>query len=67
MPNPNEITMSFIINAIDWVSIKLNTPGIIILLAIDTSTAVKVFGLLSIISTIVYNSIRIYKEIRNKK
>lgn len=65
MQKPNETTMS-ITNAIDWMSVKLNTPCVL-LLFVDVSAAFKFLGVLSIFTTIVYNSIKIYKEIKNKQ
>ena len=53
------------LNAIDWVSVKLN--GAAIVLAVVTwSTILAWLAGIATISTIVYNGIRIYKELTKK-
>lgn len=58
--------MKIIIDAIDKTSLKLcgisATP-----LFINATNTLKVLSALAIISTVVYNSIRIYKELKNKQ
>lgn len=55
-----------IIHAIDWTSIKLN--GVALGFAVITwSKVIMIFTLASLATTIFYNLIRIYKEIKNKK
>lgn len=58
--------MTDISQIIDWTSMKLTAAAV--LLTIITWT--QFMGLLSgiaVISTIIYNAIRIYKELKNKK
>jgi len=52
-------------NSIDWMSIKLNAICLIGLIA--TSNLLTIFTLVATITTILYNAIRIYKEIKNPK
>lgn len=51
-------------NAIDWVSIKLNAPCVILFITGNQF----LIGLAAIasISTVIYNGIRIYKELKGK-
>jgi len=52
-------------DAIDWVSIKLNA---ICLVGFFTgSSAIATLTIIATLTTIAYNSIRIYKEIKNPK
>lgn len=53
-------------NAIDWLSIKLNV-GAIALAAISGQTWLYFLTGLATVSTIAYNGVRIYKELKNKK
>lgn len=52
--------------AIDWMSIKLLGTGMV-LLAISGSIIITVLSGVAFASTIIYNVIKIYKEIKNKK
>lgn len=53
-------------HAIDWTSVKLN--GIAIgFAAITWNKIVMLATLATLASTFIYNAIRIYKEIKNKK
>lgn len=52
-------------NSIDWVSIKLN--AICLLGLIGTSNLIAIFTLIATMTTIIYNGIRIYKEIKHPK
>lgn len=52
-------------NAIDWVSVKLNA---VCLLGFITGDALLTnLTILATLTTITYNGVRIYKEIKNKK
>lgn len=54
-----------LLSSIDWRSVKLN--GVAILLAIPTwATVLAWLAAVATISTIVYNGIRIYKELKSK-
>jgi len=52
-------------NSVDWVSIKLNAICLIGLIA--TSNLLSIFTLIATVTTILYNAIRIYKEIKENK
>jgi hypothetical protein len=53
------------IDSIDWLSIKLNA---ICLVGFFTgSSAIAILTIIATLTTIVYNSIRIYKEVKNNK
>jgi hypothetical protein len=55
-----------IYNAVDWMSIKLcgiSTP----FLFISGAKVTTYLGVVVMLSTLLYNGIRIYKEIKNKK
>lgn len=54
-----------IYNAIDWMSVKLNAPCLLGFIS-GNSFLVGLAAFASI-STILYNGIRIYKELKNKK
>lgn len=60
-----ETKMIDISTAIDWLSIKL-TGVTVVLVAITGGSLLTILGVVSVVSTIVYNAIRIYKEIKNK-
>jgi hypothetical protein len=64
-------------NAIDWTSMKLtgvSVPFLMInygkvtfgFLSIDLSKITAVLGFAVLVSTLLYNAIRIYKELKNK-
>jgi hypothetical protein len=55
-----------IFNAIDWLSVKLNVALIPIFL-VETSIIMKGLALAATLSTLVYNGIRIYKELQKPK
>lgn len=57
--------MKTIYDSIDWLSVKLNTPGAVMLF-ITVGDVIKILGAASIASTLIYNGIRIYKELKNK-
>lgn len=58
--------MSIIIHAVDTMSLKLN--GIcLFLLVIDPSSITTWLALGATVSTIIYNSIRIFKEVKQNK
>lgn len=60
------MTMKTILNnSVDWVSIKLNAICFIGLIA--TSNLLSIFTLIATVTTILYNAIRIYKEIKETK
>jgi len=60
------MTMKTILNnSVDWVSIKLNAICLIGLIA--TSNLLSIFTLIATVTTILYNAIRIYKEIKENK
>lgn len=56
---------SILNNSVDWVSIKLNAICLIGLIA--TSNFISIFTLAATITTIVYNAVRIYKELKQNK
>lgn len=56
---------TLLINSIDWFSIKLNAISLIGLLSGEE--LLVGFAGVATFTTIVYNAIRIYKEIRNFK
>lgn len=58
--------MKVILHAIDWTSIKLGGFSSIFLI-IHVSSMLSVLSSIAVVSTIIYNGIRIYKEIRNKQ
>ncbi len=53
-------------SSVDWLSIKL-TGASILLAAITWNGFIGILSGVALLSTIVYNGIRIYKEIKNKK
>jgi hypothetical protein len=53
-------------NSIDWVSVKF-TFGSIFLAAITWNGFLAILSGVALLSTVVYNGIRIYKELKNKK
>jgi large-conductance mechanosensitive channel len=53
-------------NSIDWLSVKF-TIGSIFLAAITWNAFIGVLSVFALVSTIVYNGIRIYKELKHKK
>lgn len=58
--------MESVLNAVDWVSLKLN--GLVIpFLFINPNPFMLWLGAMATLSTIVYNGIRIYKELKAKK
>lgn len=58
--------MKHISEAIDWLSIKI-TGGSILLAAITWNQALAILSGVALLSTIIYNGIRIYKEIKKTK
>lgn len=57
--------MQNIFHAVDWFSVKFTlatTPFLFI-----GSVSIQVLGVIAVCSTIVYNCIRIYKELKRKK
>lgn len=58
--------MKIIYSAIDWTSVKLcgisTTP-----LFINVNPIIKWLSALAILSTVVYNSVKIYKELKTKQ
>ena len=57
--------MQSIFSAVDWLSVKftlLATPFLFI-----GSASIQLLGVVAVCSTIVYNCIRIYKELKRKK
>lgn len=57
--------LNIVASAIDWVSIKLT--GLTVGLAMITANhALSLLAGVATLSTIVYNSIRIYKELKHK-
>jgi hypothetical protein len=59
-------TMYHVFNAIDWLSIKLNVPCLLVTLFIDVAPALQWMAAIATCSTILYNGIRIYKELKSK-
>lgn len=57
--------MHQILQAIDWTSAKL-TGASTLFLFINSSSLTVYLGIVVMLSTLVYNGIRIYKEIKNK-
>lgn len=55
---------NIIIDSIDWFSVKLNL--VCILGFVTGSTIVAFMAGIATASTIIYNAIRIYKELKNK-
>lgn len=53
-------------DVIDWVSFKLNFVAITFI-AITGNMILIALGAIATASTIIYNAIRIYKELKNKK
>ncbi len=53
-------------SSIDWLSMKLTGLSVAIC-AITGGKVMFVLGMISVGSTIIYNCIRIYKELKNKK
>ena len=51
--------------AIDWLSVKL-TGITVVLIAATGGWALTILGMLSVVSTIAYNAIRIYKELKKQ-
>lgn len=58
--------MNHIMNAIDWLSIKLTGAGVI-MAAINWNNLTMTLTILALSTTFIYNLIRIYKEVKNKK
>lgn len=58
--------MNPIFTAIDWISVKLNIPGAV-LLFMDVGALFKIFAVAATLSTLCYNGIKIYKELKSKK
>lgn len=53
-------------HTIDWNSFKMNTVSVV--LAAITMQKILIFAtILSVASTFIYNGIKIYKELKNKK
>ena len=52
-------------HGVDWVSVKLNLVCFVGLLA--QSQVLNTFTILATLTTITYNLIKIYKELKNKK
>ena len=57
--------MHSIFSAVDWLSVKFTLLGVPFLFI--GSTSIQVLGVIAVCSTIVYNCIRIYKELKRKK
>jgi hypothetical protein len=57
--------MEHIYHSIDWLSIKL-TGVAIPFLFITGSDVLRLLGYAVMLSTLIYNGIRIYKELKNK-
>lgn len=55
-----------IINAIDWMSVKLTGASLPCLLLINPNIGAWL-AIIMFSSTIIYNGIRIYKELKNRK
>lgn len=58
--------MKHITNSIDWMSVKLcgiSTP----FLFINATKLTTILGIIVMLSTLAYNGIRIYKELKAKK
>lgn len=53
-----------IYNAIDWTSVKLSIFPLLGIFA--GSTLLQVLSGIGVLSTVIYNGIRIYKELKNK-
>jgi hypothetical protein len=51
-------------NAIDWMSIKLN--AVCFLGFFTGSNLIATLSIIATVTTIIYNAIRIFKEIKNK-
>ena len=52
-------------HSVDWISVKLNLLSIT-MLAITGSELATIFAIAATATTIVYNGIRIYKEVKKK-
>jgi hypothetical protein len=52
--------------SIDWVSVKLNIP-VLALLFVPPTPVLFWLGVAATASTLIYNGIRIYKELKSKK
>lgn len=52
-------------HSIDWLSVKLNVLSVTIL-AITGSELATIFAIIATATTIAYNGIRIYKELKKK-
>lgn len=57
--------MKHITDAIDWLSIKI-TAGSLLLAAMTWNQVLAGLSGIALLSTIVYNGIRIYKEVKKK-
>lgn len=55
-----------ILSAIDWTSVKLTGASFPFLLLVNPNIGAWL-GIVMLCTTIIYNGIRIYKELKNKK
>ena len=58
--------MKHITDAIDWLSIKITT-GALLLAAMTWNQILAIMSGIALLSTIAYNGIRIYKELKRKQ
>lgn len=58
--------MNLIYNAIDWLSVKF-TVGSIALAVITWNGFIAGLSVLTLLSTLIYNLIKIYKEVKRNK
>ena len=64
--NINSMRAMDLSTTIDWVSVKLLGTGIV-LLVVSWGIIITVLSGLAFFSTLLYNGIKIYKELKNKK
>ena len=63
---PYRILLNIATTSIDWMSVKLNIP-VLFILFIPPHPVVFWLGVAATASTLLYNGIRIYKELKTKK
>jgi hypothetical protein len=63
---PYRLYLNIIGSSIDWMSIKLNIP-VLPVLFIPPHPVIFWLGVAATFSTLLYNGIRIYKELKTKK